>query len=380
VRLSVSTPSFSPRSAARLMVDSSLPVAAASTFENRSALPVGVIRMKCIFCLEEKQTSLEHVFPLAIGGRITTERVCKDCNSLLGSRVDSGLSNNIAIRQRRAQLGLPGNSGEIPNQFEMLLGVGNLVGQGGKRIRTKFDAASGQFKNELLHHVNETIAADGSLSREITIDASKIGDLPKIIRREFKRRGLPAPKQTRIDELVRQASQNLSSIEHPLVQIPIKVDLRYLGHAMLKIAYELAFLWLGDDYLNDDLARGLRKAILSEDIVFGSVVKAQDIDAKSHSLLSSWIPHTAHHLAYMIQSQNNLVIVLRVFDIYGLAVIISERATRYNSCGDDPHLRFLVIDSVSGRTHETSWFEEIQRLARAMSESQRFPPFPDPLE
>ena len=62
--------------------------------------------MLCIFCSQERPPSLEHVFPLAIGGTVTTDRVCAVCNSTLGTRVDAALSDFLPIRTRRAQLGL----------------------------------------------------------------------------------------------------------------------------------------------------------------------------------------------------------------------------------------------------------------------------------
>ena len=37
--------------------------------------------MRCIFCDQERPGSEEHVFPLAISGRLITDRVCKPCNS-----------------------------------------------------------------------------------------------------------------------------------------------------------------------------------------------------------------------------------------------------------------------------------------------------------
>jgi hypothetical protein len=64
--------------------------------------------MRCIFCLNERPGSKEHVFALAIGGRLTTDRVCEPCNSTLGSRVDAALSDFFSIRVRRT---LPINIG-----------------------------------------------------------------------------------------------------------------------------------------------------------------------------------------------------------------------------------------------------------------------------
>ena len=68
--------------------------------------------MKCIFCLEERPGTDEHVFPLAIGGSLIFDRVCAGCNSDLGSRIDTAISDNFLIRNHRARLGLAGNSGK----------------------------------------------------------------------------------------------------------------------------------------------------------------------------------------------------------------------------------------------------------------------------
>lgn len=90
--------------------------------------------MICIFCTNDRPGSDEHVFPLAIGGRLVTDRVCQPCNSVLGARVDSALSDNFMVRGYRARLGLSGNSGVVPEQFELLLGTSDLADKSG-RIR-----------------------------------------------------------------------------------------------------------------------------------------------------------------------------------------------------------------------------------------------------
>lgn len=55
------------------------------------------------FLLSQRPSSLDHVFPLAIG--LTIDRACHSCSSMLGSRVASALSGFLPIRQRRAELG-----------------------------------------------------------------------------------------------------------------------------------------------------------------------------------------------------------------------------------------------------------------------------------
>lgn len=53
--------------------------------------------MSCIFCQKEREPSEEHIIPETLGGSVVTFHVCKDCNSLFGSKVDSVLHKHRHI-------------------------------------------------------------------------------------------------------------------------------------------------------------------------------------------------------------------------------------------------------------------------------------------
>jgi hypothetical protein len=119
------------------------------------------------------------------------------------------------------------------------------------------------------------------------------------------------------------------------VQVTVNVSFAYLRHAMMKIAYELA----------------------STDRLAGYVGEAQPC-----TVFNFWIPHEAHHLAY------------------AAALVVSRNPGRYiRTAADSSKLRFLAIDSVSGKTINTTYDAESRRIATAMTAYQRLPPFPDPL-
>lgn len=59
---------------------------------NESRAPI-----QCIFCLLEKLPSLEHVIPESVGGVLTVNYVCTDCNSALGSKADAELNKHRHI-------------------------------------------------------------------------------------------------------------------------------------------------------------------------------------------------------------------------------------------------------------------------------------------
>src|SRR5208283_287318 len=140
--------------------------------------------MLCIFCCRERAPSLEHVFPLAIGGPVTTDRVCRECNSALGTRVDAALSDFFPIRMRRAKLELAGNKDEPPTWHEMFLGEAKLIGQTADRVQTTFNKATGTLDTRQLYHAVDVVMPDGKKSRQITLDARDKGQIPKIIQRE----------------------------------------------------------------------------------------------------------------------------------------------------------------------------------------------------
>lgn len=64
---------------------------------------------KCIICRQPTTSfSDEHVIPDAIGGYYHIYSVCKECNSDMGSLVDSKLTNHKFMEFQRRLYGLKG--------------------------------------------------------------------------------------------------------------------------------------------------------------------------------------------------------------------------------------------------------------------------------
>jgi hypothetical protein len=335
--------------------------------------------MICIFCGEERTPSLEHVLPRAIGGTITTTRVCTACNSAFGSRIDAALSDFMPIRSRRAQLKLAGHSGVVPDWFEMFLGEGAMVGTDGYRVRTWFNRETGHLETEQLFHAEEYVREDGETDMRITIDARHRADIPKILQRERSRRGLRPLTEKELANVDQQLTIN--TIEQPVIKRSISVSFAYLRHAMLKIAYELAFLWLGEDYLSDPVAQLLRGAISDRDIASTDAIPAYINVAQGCPAFQNWLPDGSHHLAYAVALPNRqIVVALRIFDIYAAAVPVTSDAQRYLRSGSDREkLRFLAIDAPSGKTIDTSYDVEVRRMGGLMAQLGTPPPVSDPL-
>jgi len=212
----------------------------------------------------------------------------------------------------------------------------------------------------------------------VTLDERDKDQIPKIIQRERKRHGLPPLSK---EALAAEAKKfTVTVVENPLVQVTISVSFAYLRHAMIKIAYELAFLWLGESYLNDPLAVELREAICNEDLASTDALAGYVGEAEPCTAFRFWTPHEAHHLAFASVVPNAIVVAVRIFDVYAAAIAVSREPGRYvRSAADSSKLRFLAIDAVSGNTIDTTFDAESRRIAAAMTAYRRLPPFPDPL-
>ena len=261
--------------------------------------------MRCIFCLKERPGTREHVFPRAIGGRLTTDRVCKPCNSVLGGRVDVALSDNFLVRGHRARLRLAGNSGEPPAMHELLLGVGRLANNPEQRIEITFDERTQKLVTRALHHASDVIMQDGSKARRIVVDEKDAGELSKIVQRERRRHGATPLSAEALEKEISRFRENVTTTKNTSVVFERSYSFAFVRHAMIKIAYELAFLWLGEDYLDDPSAAELRNAICAGDPNSTDKLPAYVADAEDFGAFKLWPASETEHLAYVLNATEN---------------------------------------------------------------------------
>ncbi len=318
--------------------------------------------MRCIFCLEDRPPSDEHVFPLAIGGSLHTDRVCLACNSILGDAVDAPLCNHVLIVVRRAQLKLAGNSDTIPDALKALFRIGTLVGDPTKRLQVRKNAETGKLDLRMLYHATETELGAGVKQRQIVIDAKDAGQLGTIIQRERKRAGFEPLSPNNLKAQVELIlATGIQTIEKPELHHQIKMDLAEFRKGLLKIAYELAFLWLGESYIDDPMAARLRDVILSRSDeqaarLRGTITLGCDIPP-----VALWAHDKDCHVAYDLVTGNDIAVCLKIFDVFAAVVIVSEQKDRYVK-GPFDAMRFIQLDPVLGSNRQCSFIEEMGRL------------------
>ncbi len=326
--------------------------------------------MICWFCLEDRPGSEEHIFPLAIGGTIVTDRVCVDCNGALGSRVDAALCDNFLVRMRRAELCLAGNSGKIPAIHELLLGVASLSNDTGQRVETTWNARTKELEMRSLYSATTEFDADGSQHRRILIDVRDAGQIPKIIMRERRRHSLPPLTETELESQVRRFKTQVETITNPKLKYERSYSFAFVRHAMLKIAYELACLWLGDQYLSDPEAELLRAAIMSPDPRSTDHLPAAVHSPEANGSFRFWAGNPNLHLTMAHVSGPEIAIVVRVFDIHEAVVWVSRLSSEYLKGPNDNRVRFVAIDPVSKSTRDVTAMEEFERIALDIAQAR----------
>jgi len=186
---------------------------------------------KCIICRKEKDDSEfsdEHVIPDSLGGYYHIYTVCKNCNSLLGEKVDNKLVNHIFSKFQRNELMLKGKSGKIPNPFE---GTHIVENDNNRKARVEIDN-SGLPIIKLLPTI-EVQNENNETKIQISIEGNDKKELESMSKKILERRG--------IKDSTHQISSDIDIREYkPILKTEHELDIRDFKIGLLKIAYEFA--------------------------------------------------------------------------------------------------------------------------------------------
>ena len=222
---------------------------------------------QCIFCLEEKPLTIEHVFPESIGEKLTIPYVCKDCNSKLGTAVDGKFQKLLPIELFRQIYGLTGKNGHRPNAFsgDWHVEDTNCPVKLVRIVNGAPEALPTTEIKEIPNGMSVSMAIPTTLSLEKRREM-----IEKTIRRTLinvKPHLKDAPNE--LDNLVNsEVDKALHDATHHSVQPMLHQKRIIWGDAgfqeYVKIAYELAFCLYGHSYVvKSDTASVLRKAVFS---------------------------------------------------------------------------------------------------------------------
>jgi HNH endonuclease len=312
--------------------------------------------MLCIFCRNEREPSVEHVFPDAIGGTLTIDR--EPCNDWLGAHVDVHLTDHLAILMKRHLLKLPNRDGKTI-RFDQILGLGTLASDPNQRVKFVREPGTERQMPQLLPKSERIKSDDGTENIRITIDASQADHLGKIIERTRKREGLPALSSTELQAAVEIARAQVGIVERPEVLYNSSFDLILYRKTIYKIVYELAWLWLGDEYLDDPIASKLRSVILQgggEEELRGQILIGEF--APFDTL---WKDEPYAHVAFAKQAWPWIAISVRIFDMICGSIAVTEDPSRYPNFTEG----FFCCQPQTGENRRTTLAQELARMMQA---------------
>lgn len=308
----------------------------------------------CIFCLKEKPPEderVEHVFPLAIGGKLKIAHVCKCCNSTLGTIADAPLTAHLHVLLRRAQLKLSGNSGKIPD------GVVALLGR--RRVLTHDPSQEVLLvKNPETGDLELRLKWTPLPDETVRIDARDRDNLKKRINRRRKSRKMETLSDAALDRLIDQHSivNSMTPTESAML-VQHAVDICVSRRGIFKIAYELSLRWLGAAYIDDPVAKILREVALGKQRPEATNVLHKILWGSDLNELAFWNDEKDCHVAFSQTSGSRVLMVLKIFDVFSAWIVVSEAANLYAN-----EARFIHLNPVSGAVRESRFSDEIQRM------------------
>ncbi len=137
----------------------------------------------CIIQRHQAEPSLEHIIPEAIGGKITTRKVCTKCNNDYCSDLDVALTDDRVMILARHQFKIPGY-----DVSDKVFGKGELPG--GTNVNIKFDKTLGVFVAEVRGGKTKTEKGDGTAEIAwIMPSSTQPADLIEAARKELAKHG-----------------------------------------------------------------------------------------------------------------------------------------------------------------------------------------------
>ena len=319
------------------------------------------MKKKCILCKKEKKEnefSKEHIFPEAIGNRhLVIDNVCRDCNTKILSKIDVFLTDNILTQTRRQWFRVPGKKGYIPNPF----GEGFLSEDQRQKVRVIIND-SDKLEIEFLPLIIKSNENNGLELISITMDRNKEKELPALINKILSRKNLQELPE---DEI----KKNIIPITNEKPEIIIKWSFNKIEYkkAIIKIAYELAYYFLGDAYSNDNIGEKIRLFLKDDSTDFSNHEIYGDIDIydpiidPGHKCIEEFLNKLEikdfYHVAYITgnKSDNKISVIIKIFDVFVGIIVISDNYSKYTI----PKKDLIIINPQNGKLEILSIEERI---------------------
>jgi hypothetical protein len=287
----------------------------------------------CIICQSASRGSKEHIIPESLGNRsLITYALCESCNKSSGEKIDDYVNQMGLINLYREILRIGGKNGHIPTVLSQ--------GKDALNRRVSFNLSKGfhwapflcEVDNGLLVCHNSEQEALEALRKRLARDGFSEDEIATI------------KKETKLVPPSRYLCIGG-------VKFDVKLDHQNSFLLILKIAYEYAYLKLGDQYLNDTIGNDIRKCIFTSlsnkdhgNIESCYIRKSDFLDEFLESLTTDE-DHRGHLLAMFKTIDNALILYVSLFMCPELSyeVLLSKEATQYTLNCEEDSLDWQVV-------------------------------------
>jgi HNH endonuclease len=300
----------------------------------------------CIFCRGDG-SSLEHVVAHGIGGRKTIDRMCKPCNSDFGARIDAKLVNHPLVQFERARLGIAGKS-EVPQP----LVSGRLADDPDVRVHNVVsdDRTGPQIQTGVIRSTNaagqEVIRVVGASEEEVLEAANKV----------LKRDG---HEPITLETLRAHAK---ATNDRPWIAVDIRASTVSFRPALVKIAYEVAWMALGEMYLDDPIGENVRTVLRDTSVKpedLGTRLNATFAMLPEQPLVPFFQPSADVHTIALFVQERQLYAWVRIFRAFEAILPIAETPRRDVE-------KVITVDPVAGTWIEEPYEEALQRASGSL--------------
>lgn len=273
---------------------------------------------ECIICREQKNDfNIEHVIPESIEGYYKIKTVCTDCNSNLGSKVDSTVVNHKFIQFQRSMYDISGKSGLIPNPFA---GLHHIKDNPDKKIRIELDD-EGNTKPYIIPEVPSNIEPNITNNYTMVIDKKDENKINSIIDKLCKRNGI-------LRENLKITNKKVDR-SNPQIEVKFNIDIQFFKLGLLKMAYEFATDTIPDYYL-DSKALKISNILKNTDhssLNDSTILLGSGFDTSIFKPFEFLIDFNDknHYLILIDDDQVGLMCLIRLYNIFSIGINLSKK-------------------------------------------------------
>lgn len=182
-----------------------------------------------------------------------------------------------------------------------------------------------------MTRVIKTTNEKGEDEVSMVVDASEAKKVPGMVNKILARKGLPVLPKEEIEKHVKREKD-----EAPWVEMKLEVDLNDWFREVVKVAYEMAYLWLGEDYLTDPMAAELQACLNDRSDEADWRGKYPNVKARVEpfgELLADFRGLKGNFCTIQTNGDNDLVCIVGLVGISEGVVIVSRNPERYRFGG-----------------------------------------------